>query len=129
MDKVYKYYDETSPYQKEVIVDLIDGTQFPSPFSLTNILENDNDAKLYVREELIDNNTHLQDMLSKLEVSEEQKSEFLTELLRYLTRILGKNEPVQTPPRRSRPTRKTRKSKTRKSRNSRKSRKSRKARK
>ena len=124
-DKVYRYYSETNPHQKEVIVDLIDGSEIPSPFSLTKILENDNDAKLYVREELIDNNTPLQDMLTTLPVNEEQKSEFLRELLRYLTRILGKNAPVETPPRHSQHNRKTRKSKARKA----KSRKSRKARK
>jgi hypothetical protein len=121
MDKVYRYYSETNPHQKEVIVDLIDGSEIPSPFSLTKILENDNDAKLYVREELLDNNTTLQDMLSKLPITDEEKSEFLRELLRYLTHILGKNAPVETPPRRYgnyRKSRKARKSKSRKSRKS-----------
>jgi hypothetical protein len=115
MDKVYKYYNETNNEQKETIVDLIDGSEFPSPFSLTKILEHNNDAKLLVREELLDNKAPLEDVIQMLAITEEEKRDFLRELLTYLTGILGKNAPVQTPPRRSQKNRKSRKSKTRKS--------------
>ena len=135
--KVYEYYGKTTLEQKETIVELIDGSEYHDPpiFSLTAILRNDNDAKVLVREEILEKRTPLEQVIQKLGLTEEQKSEFLRELERYLIRILGINAPVDTPP--IRPGEKNRKAKSRKSksrkyrnsRNSRKSRKSRKARK
>jgi hypothetical protein len=133
--KVYEYYGKTTLEQKETIVELIDGSEYHDPpiFSLTAILRNDNDAKVLVREEILEKRTPLEQVIQKLGLTEEQKSEFLRELERYLIRILGiKNAPVDTPP--IRPGEKNRKAKSRKSksrkyRNSRKPRKSRKARK